>query len=135
MKHKTELTYNKDAKESKKTVTFGKNKVDIIDDKDNEDLDVSMPMDLSQDKDTSTEQEASIKSYKLTDASSQQSPYEIDTDTPTEKEEDDYEIPCLQIKRCPRVCSDMFRLGEMDDGNDCDTEDMADTDKKDTNEG
>ena len=122
LKSKTELTVNKDAKEHKKTVTFGENIVDIIDDKDNDDLDISMPMDLSQDKDTSTstEQEASIESHKSTEGSAQQSPYEVDTDMPTEEEEDDYEIPCSQIKRCPRMCRDMFTLGEMDNGNDCD---------------
>ena len=137
LKSKTELTVNKDAKEHKKTVTFGENIVDIIDDKDNDDLDISMPMDLSQDKytSTSTEQEASIESHKLTEGSAQQSPYEVDTDMPTEEEEDDYEIPCSQIKRCPRMCRDMFTLGEMDNANDCDTEGMADTDTKDTNEG
>ena len=137
LKSITELTVNKDAKEHKKTVTFGENIVDIIDDKGNDDLDISMPMYLSQDKDTSTstEQEASIESHKWTEGSAQQSPYEVDTDMPTEEEEDDYEIPCSQIKRCPRMCRDMFTLGEMDNGNDCDTEGMADTDTKDTNEG
>ena len=137
LKSITELTVNKDAKEHKKMVTFGENIVDIIDDKDNDDLDISMPMDLSQDKytSTSTEQEASFESHKLTEGSAQQSPYEVDTDMPTEEEEDDYEIPCSQIKRCPRMCRDMFTLGEMDNANDCDTEGMADTDTKDTNEG
>ena len=109
LKCKTELTFNRDAKESKKTLTFSENKVEIIDDKDNVDLDVSMPIDLSQDKDTSTEQEASIESYKSTDSSSQQSAYEVDMDMPTKEEEDDYEIPCSQIKRCPAISSDLVK--------------------------
>ena len=68
---KTELIEKKNAKDMKKTVTFGEDTVEIIDGKEQEDPDVIMAMDLSLDKDTSTEQEASIESNKSTDGSSQ----------------------------------------------------------------
>ena len=85
-------------------VTFGKDTVEIIEGKEEKHSDSAMAIDLSLDKDTSTKQEASIESLKSADSSSQQSHLEVDTYTHTEDyEDDDYEIPCSQIKKLQGV--------------------------------
>ena len=128
MEHKIDVNEKKNEKEIKESVTFGKDTVEIIEGKEQEDSDSAMAIDLSLDKDTSTEQEASIESLKSTDNSSQQSPFEVDTYTHTEDyEDDDYEIPCSQIKRSSRVCHDLFKLGHLDDDNGSETGDTAET--------
>ena len=100
--------------------------LNIIEDKEQKHSDSAMAIDLSLDKDTSTEQEASIESLKSTDSSSQQSHLEVDTYTHTEDyEDDDYEIPCSQIKRSYRVCKDLFKLGHLDDDNGSETDDTV----------
>ena len=104
-----------ETKDIKKSVTFGNEEVKIIG-QDQEKCD--------DDNNSSSEPNISLESNEFTDDSSHlspKSPFEVDTEE-KEEEDDDYEIPCLQMRRCPRAFPKMF--ADDDNGSDTDNRDI-----------
>ena len=96
-----------ETKDIKKIVTFGNEEVKIIG-QDQEKCD--------DDNNSSSEPNISLESNEFTDGSSHlslKSPFEVDTKE-KEEEDDDYEIPCSQMRRYPRACQKCSQMMTMD---------------------